>query len=159
MTQTTEIKPPVQRKFGTYFGPAMESTEVLLRNAKRILVDVDFDTIVCTGASGMVFAPLLAHRMKKNLLIVRKDDDVNNHSGARNRFVGTMGERWLFVDDFIDTGATLDRVMGQIRKCADEWVYYVPKPGKFIWDTETVRFTPEYVGSYLYCRDTFNPAI
>ena len=73
--------------------------------AMKRLADIQFDTFVCRGLSGVLVAPLLARAMSKNFLIVRKPDE-KSHSVSRVE--GTFGEKWIFVDDFIGSGATFN---------------------------------------------------
>src|SRR6266498_3813511 len=96
-----------------YLEPAFAPDRILLR-AARELRGVDFDTMVGTGLSGTLVVPILARAMGKKFLIVRKGDDVHNHSPYR-RVVGTLGAKWLFVDDFVATGKTLRHVKDTIR--------------------------------------------
>jgi adenine/guanine phosphoribosyltransferase-like PRPP-binding protein len=105
--------------------------------ADQILKDLtphakEFDTIVATGTSGMMIAPIIAVRMGKNLVAVRKPDE---QSHSYDRLQGTFGKRWIFLDDFVASGSTLRRV---IRAVNDEG-----PPAKF-------------VGVYLYEVEKWN---
>lgn len=73
---------------------------------------VKYDTLVGIGLSGSLIVPRIADALDKNWLIVRKDD--NSHSYYRAE--GVLGKRWIFVDDFIHTGATAIYVLDQIRQ-------------------------------------------
>ena len=76
----------------------------------------EIDALVGTGLSGAMAVPLIAHALGKRMCVVRKEDDVGTHSCSR--FEGNMqaGDRWLFVDDLIDSGASFVRVHTAIRK-------------------------------------------
>lgn len=93
---------------GTYYLKSGFDRPALISSATEYLRDVDFDTIVATGVSGLIAAPVLAHVMDKHLLVVRKKGD-GSHSS--HRLEGRYGSRALLVDDFMDTGATVDRVL------------------------------------------------
>jgi adenine/guanine phosphoribosyltransferase-like PRPP-binding protein len=95
----------------------------------------EYDTLVGTGLSGSLIIPRLAERLDKRWLIVRKAGD-GSHS--RKPAEGSLGERWLFVDDCIDSGATWERVRHVVRDIVREY------------DHET-----EHVGAYLYQGDYF----
>lgn len=111
--------------------------EPFLKMAREQLADVDFDTIVGRGLSGGIAAPLIAHVLGKNWLVVRKPD-VRSHAWAKAE--GRLGNRWIFVDDFIGTGATRDAVVEAVAQIAQA----------YDWKTA-------HVGDFLYQRDGFVP--
>jgi orotate phosphoribosyltransferase len=101
-------------KFRTgYLDRALYDLPTLLRDARKTLVDVDFDTIVGTGFSGGLVVPTLAMRLKKKFVLIRKENDDSHHGSGR--LIGELGERWLFVDDFVSSGATKRRVIDKIQ--------------------------------------------
>lgn len=70
--------------------------------------DHEFDAIACTGVSGLIVASVLAYRMEKHLIILRKDGE-NSHAAYcvennRKQF------RVLIVDDLVSSGNTLRRI-------------------------------------------------
>lgn len=72
----------------------------------------DFDTIVCTGISGLLFGAPLSLIFGKHLVVIRKPEEFAHstmHPGMRDI---TPTARWIFIDDFIGTGSTW-------RKCRD----------------------------------------
>lgn len=117
-----------------YFNDVLNDLEGVIEEAKADLADIDFDTLVGTGFSGGIVIPSLALALGKNYVLIRKESDDSHHGGGR--MVGKLGERWIFVDDFISSGRTYDRVRAKI---AD---------GARSWEHETVE-----VGSYMYRRD------
>lgn len=74
----------------------------------------EFESIVVSGMSGAVVGAPVALRLKKPLVIVRKPGE-NAHSGA---IVGKddIGPRTLFLDDFVASGETEQRVMKAVAK-------------------------------------------
>jgi len=62
------------------------------------------DTLIGRGLSGALFVPMLADALELHWAIVRKPKD-GTHS--TEPIEGTIGERWLFVDDLIASGHTL----------------------------------------------------
>jgi hypothetical protein len=114
-----------------YMGRAW-TPQAIGRDAERLLKDVDYDTLVGTGLSGALVVPYLARRLGKRALIIRKPGE-GSHSSIKAE--GTLGHRWIFVDDFISTGDTFFRVLSTIkdivRAYADE-------------------FETEHVGDLLY---------
>lgn len=73
-----------------------------------------FDTIVFTGVSGALMAPLIAAALSKHLIVVRKEP---THS-TRTIEGWTASDRWLFVDDFRSTGTTYRRVAREMSSFA-----------------------------------------
>jgi adenine/guanine phosphoribosyltransferase-like PRPP-binding protein len=72
-----------------------------------------FDTIVCTGVSGLLYAPIVAYLMKKHLAIVRKSPG-NSH--ASQMVEGELGKRWVVLDDFIRCGDTLRTIRDKVSE-------------------------------------------
>lgn len=73
-----------------------------------------FDAVAFRGVSGALVAPLVAAALKKNLIVVRKDNE-EAHSFARvEGLIGfdrgklnLDGFRYILVDDFIGYGSTV----------------------------------------------------
>lgn len=127
-------------EIGTRYLQRARQTQAMIDDAREHLGGVDFDTMVGTGLSGALVIPVLAHALGKHWLIVRKDND-GSHSSVPVE--GALGERWVFVDDFIATGATARRVRSKVLQLG---------PGG---DYEGTYWLPEgqeshYVGDYLY---------
>lgn len=86
--------------------------EIFQKKIKGALVSLrkrknKFDTIVFRGASGTLFAPTLALKMNKHMLMVRKND--GSHAGQYPE--GNYGlENYVIVDDFIESGKTLETI-------------------------------------------------
>lgn len=138
----------MSEKFQTgYMDKALFNLDSVLRRAKKDLADVDFDTLVGTGFSSGVVIPALAIRMKKKFVLIRKDNDDSHHGSGR--FLGEMGDRWIFVDDFISTGRTRERVIKKVN----DW------RGPEAWNADYTKWEPgkplktEFVGQYMYAHE------
>jgi orotate phosphoribosyltransferase len=116
-----------------YLDVARSPNRWTVRRAKQRLAGVRFDTMVGTGLSGSLMIPVLARALNKNWAIVRKPGD-STHSP--HMIEGTIGARWVFVDDFIDSGATRYRVIRTVTEVVAEQGHHT-----------------EHVGSYLYAGD------
>lgn len=120
----------------SYFSRAFNSNmDAMTERLGDILTEHDgprADTFVGSGLSGALVVPTLARALGRHWAIVRKDD--GSHSSRR--IEGEIGERWLFVDDFIEGGATLRRVRDMVERHA---------PGT------------EWVGSFEYEKDAYRP--
>lgn len=122
------------------YGSSYNDLDEIISNAVARLGELDFDTLAGTGMSGSIVIPLLARALDKHFLLIRKDG-AGAHTDAH---VGVLGERWLFVDDFISSGATKQRVadaVADIVKTANRWLGA---------SQVTERYAPVYVGDYLY---------
>jgi len=118
-----------------YFDEAIRDLPGVIEQCKQALRGIDFDTIVGTGFSGGVVIPALAMAMGKKFVLIRKEGDDSHHGGGR--LVGELGKRWIFVDDFIASGRTRERV---ITKIADA-----------VADTDLG--VTQMVGQYMYQRN------
>lgn len=65
-----------------------------------------FDSIVVRGQSGVIVGSPVALRLRVPLVVVRKPND-STHSMYQVINGDNVGFRYLFLDDFISTGATL----------------------------------------------------
>lgn len=118
-------------QFSCYFNDGIFELGSIINHARTDLADVDFDTLVGTGFSGGVVIPALAHALGKHYVLIRKEGDDSHHGGGQ--LIGALGNRWLFVDDFVGSGATRTRVIDKIQHAV------------------TMRgFIAEHVGEYLY---------
>lgn len=130
-----------------YFDEALDDLPSVIDRCRRALRDVDFDTIVGTGFSGGIVIPSLAMAMGKKFVLIRKEGDDSHHGGGR--LVGELGERWIFVDDFVSSGRTRERVIQKIAEALDfdETTMMV---GQFMYQRGEL-------GRFQYCSDDWLP--
>lgn len=127
-----------------FTNPVDRLHEMRLALGKAGVKMSDFDTLVGTGLSGALVIPALAHALSKEFLIIRKPKDVS-HSGEMIG-AGRLGEKWLFVDDFISTGTTLHRVKDAVDTIVKQH------------DSRNLnKFATTYIGSYEYRWRRFTP--
>jgi len=71
-----------------------------------------FDAISVSGYSSAIIAPIIAHKLKKNIVLVRKSSEqrYSNYSVE-----GQHGQRVLFLDDLIDSGKTFEWVKSGVE--------------------------------------------
>jgi hypoxanthine phosphoribosyltransferase len=131
---------------GTYVGGsysvAAHYRKTLVPNAQRALENVAFDTFVAQGASGMLVAPILAFAMEKNCVAVRKPGE-NEHT--EQLLEGFVGRRYVIVDDFIETGRTIQRIVNAVRDTVTIDT----------WDNKETPLDTTFAGVYLYQRQAF----
>lgn len=82
---------------------------------------IDFDTFAFSGASGIIAAPYMAYKMKKNMLLVRKPDDSTHSVLPVEGFY--RAKRYVVVDDFTSSGKTLRRIIAGIKSVAPEAIF------------------------------------
>lgn len=126
----------------SYLFAAFVETDVMVAEATRVLKNVDYDTMIGTGLSGGLVVPTLARIFGKRFALIRKPGDSNHRERA---IEGEVGDRWIFVDDFVSSGSTLNRVKQEI--------FEAQKGQPYGWDA----FTTAYVGTYQYARKCFVP--
>ena len=135
----------VYRKHTNYFKKAFDDLAVIAdKMLETCAGHVEFDTLVGTGLSGTLVVPYLGRAFGAHWAIVRKDQNHHDYGPV----VGEIGQRWLFVDDFVSMGTTLRRVQSAIDRLE-----------RREWDTyaqcyQTTPFPTKYVGTYQYEHDT-----
>lgn len=104
----------------TLFAPellknAVHNTLVL---GEQLKMELGFDTIVCSGTSGLAMGFILAHALGLPVLCVRKKNDGSHYSTYQpSSLEGYLGvNRYLIVDDFIATGATVNYIIRSIEE-------------------------------------------
>lgn len=100
------------------------------RTAKALLEHKDrFDFIAVRGCSGMLVGAPVSLKIDKPLVVVRKPEERSHGRGLVN-YQHAEG-RYIFLDDFISSGATERATREALRENAPD---------------------TEYVGSFEYCR-------
>lgn len=120
-----------------YMDDALFDLPSVLHAAEQELAGLDFDTIVGTGFSGGIVIPALALSLGKKFVLIRKETDDSHH--GKGKLLGQLGARWIFVDDFISSGRTRNRVKEKI----EEAIIGLAVETKF-------------VGQYMYADRGFN---
>lgn len=114
-----------------YMDKALFSLPDVLETAQERLAGVDFDTLVGTGFSGGVVIPALALAMGKKFVLIRKETDDSHH--GRGRLLGQLGEKWIFVDDFVSSGTTRKRVIEKVAKSAKVAAHQTQMVGEYMY--------------------------
>ena len=81
----------------------------IVRNLINILKPriEDFDAIAITGYSSSMISPIIAYKLKKNIVLVRKESEERISSYQTE---GIHNQRCIFIDDCIATGDTFMRI-------------------------------------------------
>lgn len=132
-----------------------EKRKRYLRQAKKAFraANLEFDSIAFSGMSGAMFAPLLAHVLKKELVMVRKGADLPDRGHSAFVVEGYAAvKRYVIVDDLVSTGATVKYIHGHIlqdfandAKCVGVYCYL----GNEFKNAHNSR-----VGNVVYCESS-----
>jgi hypothetical protein len=107
----------------------------------------EFDSIVGTGLSGTTITPIVACMLDKTWAIARKPSEATH---STNIIEGTIGSRYIFLDDFISTGTTLNRVGLAIKteaECRGLFASEVPRliaTYEYNWRRPVMSWTPRH---------------
>lgn len=143
-----------------YCESIVSDPDEVIGRAKDELDGVDFDTFVVRGMSGALIAPLLAREMGKKWLLVRKPEDAQS-SHSSTMWIGELGRRWIFLDDFVSSGNTRRKVFDGVAAAIQHYnngVDYSWKTGENV-GTPREPYATEYVGTYSYERREFEVGI
>lgn len=125
--------------------------ESLLDAFNRAFENADFpkyDTMIGTGLSGALVVPVMAKYFDKNWAIVRKPSDSNH---AEYNIEGSIGPSWIFVDDFISSGATLVRVFEAMEAHIEQYASLIERYGSY----GEKGIETKYVGTLSYLDREF----
>ena len=89
---------------GTIFASWMKDVAARLKR-----YDHRFDSIVCRGKSGMLAAGYLSVVLEKDIVLIRKSTR-NTHTSDLVEY-RNMPKRYIIVDDFISSGATMQNIL------------------------------------------------
>jgi adenine/guanine phosphoribosyltransferase-like PRPP-binding protein len=82
-------------------------------------ISAPYDTIVFSGASGTMIGPILALRLEKEMVLVRKKKDTDSHSGM-NVEGFDESDNYIIVDDFVDSGNTVKHIQRKMHGFAPQ---------------------------------------
>lgn len=104
-----------------YLGKALNpvTMRTFVRKAVPVLKKYDFEAFAFRGISGALIAPVLAYKMGKSLIAVRKPKDEESHHSWM-KVEGDMNvKRYIIADDFISTGMTVKSIVRAVRDFAE----------------------------------------
>lgn len=116
-----------------------DGVATIVKAATRTLKSIEFDTIVFRGMSGALIAPIIAHKMGKEIVMLRKPDAAT-HSGYKYEgFIDV--KRYVIIDDFVSSGDTVATIINRMRSAGDSKFV-----GLYLYYSNTERagfYTPE----------------
>jgi orotate phosphoribosyltransferase len=137
-------------RFAEDYGSFRDLAETVQETVAALRPNVRFfDSIIVTGVSGMAVGFPVALALKVPVTVLRKEDE-DSH-GSKGEIVGRsdLGERVLFLDDFVSNGTTRARVIRAVetrRQYRVDWSEYdeVPTGAKVVatFEYRDMRYTP-----------------
>jgi hypothetical protein len=135
-----------QGLFQTHDGkPVVEPLADRIKNAIAALEPLAdrFDSIACTGVSGLVVAPAVSVALKKGLIIVRKGLE---HTHSSCSVEGILDCRYIIIDDFTSTGTTVETIIDNIHRVSPESECV----GKYFYNWDELKLP----GQVTFCPST-----
>ena len=107
-----------------YLESALADLDAIIPYIKEGLANFaefdECDTLVGRGLSGALVVPYVARALGLRWAIARKEGDGSHSSEC---IEGTLGRRWVFVDDLISSGNTLTKTIISVNVTADKVGY------------------------------------
>jgi hypothetical protein len=113
-------------KHVTYSTNGIRSTAVLRGWLHQATKGVRYDTMIGIGISGALVVPAIGRTMRKEWALIRKDG-VYSHA-CNVHFEGTIGKRFIIVDDGICSGDTVAVILDKVRKGVQDEFPDTPLP-------------------------------
>ena len=109
--------------------PATFSKRMKLASLRfaKLKESLQFDAIAFSGSSGCAIAFNLAARHQIPLIYVRKANEIAHGADIECNVKTLHVRKYLIVDDFVDSGKTVDHIVRSIKKHAKKSSAYIPK--------------------------------
>ncbi len=105
----------------------------------------DFDTIACSGISGLMVVPQIAEILDKNILVIRKDE----RRYSEFLMEGAAPYRYIIVDDLVCSGRTVRYIKNTIyednprARCVGVYCY-IPDECAYVGDEGVKLFHRDF---------------
>jgi orotate phosphoribosyltransferase len=100
--------------------------KLVISKIVRCLKKIDFDAIAISGYSMSLISPIIADKLNKQIIVVRKCHE-NCHS--YNRIEGFIGrkKKYIIIDDCVSSGDTIKHITAHLfeHKCIGAYLYGV----------------------------------
>jgi len=118
-------------KFHAYYLKRVHSHFDQIVEYARDTIPPDTETLVGTGLSGALVVPRLAEALGMAWAIVRKPNDGTHSSYSVE---GELSGRWVFVDDLISSGETLRRVVAEVARLSEVYLFDAEFTGAWLYE-------------------------
>ena len=85
----------------------------------------EFDAIVVSGLSGVIPGAIIAHKYNKQLVVIRKDDDVCHGIRIEGASYFPVGTPYIIFDDVMASGRTMQRILNAVEDVGHKLPLYV----------------------------------
>ncbi len=132
-----------------YLAPVMSpiTLQKVVRKACAVIkkTGIEFDAIAFRGFSGALVAPMVACRLRKGFLAVRKrKENEDCHSSHSVEGAVRADCNYIIIDDLISSGATIWHIVNELNE------YTYEDYNAEAQNTITHRHTRKCVGVFLY---------
>lgn len=102
--------------YHVYGGFDVKKRRLIVQRVVKDLRGVKFDALAVRGVSGLLLAPIVAHLLKKHVIVVRKSKNVEeSHTNVMVESPITTGTYVVF-DDFMASGVTMKTIIDMVKK-------------------------------------------
>lgn len=91
-----------------------EGVAAIVKEAVKALKVIEFDTIAFRGISGALIAPIVAHKLKKEIVLIRKPESQSHSYDMFEGFLRT--ERYVIIDDLVCSGSTVSETIKKVTQ-------------------------------------------
>lgn len=113
-----------------------ESRDSIVKNACKLLKTVSdqFTHVAVTGYSSTIIGSIVAHKMKKEVVVVRKENEIR--ASSYDHEYSSLPNGYVFIDDFIGSGCTLKRVVDKLgpKGLVAIYTYHQPLNRRRVYD-------------------------
>jgi len=87
----------------------------IIMNAVKNLTKISnsFDSIACSGTSGLLVVPQIAEILDKNIIVIRKSSD---KCYSKFEYEGVVPDSYIIIDDLICSGKTIRYIQNIIKE-------------------------------------------
>lgn len=116
----SEYSPYVEIITSQYLQSALTpgDIKIIVKRLIAKLKHLDFEAIAFQGYSGALIAPIVAYKMNKCPILVRKETFKDAHScqAVEGLYSHKRIIKYIIIDDFIDTGTTIRNINYKINQ-------------------------------------------
>lgn len=91
-----------------------DEADILFAKCIGVLEPLTFDTFAFSGNSGALVAPVMAHKLQKEMIMVRKPDVTCASSFPVEGFEDA--QKYVIIDDMVASGSTTQRIVRGVQR-------------------------------------------
>lgn len=114
----------INKEYGRNIFP-LSNKNLTFAEMVKAVKSIKPDVVMVTGTSGLIVAPAIEAKTGIPFGYVRKPEDGSHSRSLVEGAIPEENDRWLVVDDFLGTGATITRIINQVQhgKCLGVFFY------------------------------------